>query len=116
MLLVPAGSFTMGADAGGEEDEHPAHTVTLAAFWLDHSEVTNEAYAACVAANRCRPGNAHIASLTHAGPDASFQRPEQPIVGVTWEDARTFCGWLGKRLPREAEFEKACRGEFRPNA
>ena len=43
MLLVPGGPFTMGADEGGQEDEHPAHTVTLAAFFLDRTEVTNAA-------------------------------------------------------------------------
>jgi formylglycine-generating enzyme required for sulfatase activity len=110
MLNVPAGPFTMGADSGGEEDERPAHEVTLAAFWLDRTEVTNDAYAACVAAKACGPSSTHIASATHAGPDALFARPKQPVVGVTWSDARTFCAWKGKRLPREAEFEKACRG------
>ena len=111
MLLVPGGTFTMGADAGGEEDEHPAHSVTLAPFWLDRTEVTNEAYAACVAAKACGPSNTHIASTTHAGPDTLFSRPQQPVNGVTWGDARTFCTWARKRLPREAEFERAIRGD-----
>ena len=111
MLLVPAGTFTMGAERGGEEDERPAHPVTLATFWLDRTEVTNEAYAACVAAKVCGPSNTHIASSTHAGPDALFSRPQQPVNGVTWTDARTFCTWNGKRLPREAEFERAIRGD-----
>ena len=48
MKLVPAGPFTMGADRGGQEDEHPAHQVDLPAFWLDITEVTNEAYERCV--------------------------------------------------------------------
>src|SRR5689334_22127930 len=55
MILVPAGPFTMGADRGGQEDEHPAHQVTLAAFSLDKTEVTNAAYERCVAAKVCRP-------------------------------------------------------------
>src|SRR5262245_1795518 len=55
MLLVPGGPFTMGADEGGEADEHPAHTVTLGPFYLDATEVTNEAYGRCVAAKVCRP-------------------------------------------------------------
>ena len=54
MLLVPAGSFTMGRDTGGEADEHPAHVVTLAAFYLDKTPVTNAKYLECVAAKKCR--------------------------------------------------------------
>jgi formylglycine-generating enzyme required for sulfatase activity len=111
MLLVPAGTFTMGADRGGEEDEHPAHPVTLAAFYLDTTEVTNAAYAACVASHACAPNDSHIASRMHAGTDAEFNRPNQPVVGVTWSDAHSYCASLGKRLPREAEFERAVRGD-----
>src|SRR5689334_17527361 len=55
MAVVPAGPFTMGADQGGEEDEHPAHTVTIGAFYLDLTEVTNEAWDRCVAAQACPP-------------------------------------------------------------
>ena len=108
MLLVPAGPFTMGADSGGEGDEHPAHTVTLPAFWLDTTEVTNEAYATCVGAKVCRP-RALVAAASHAGPEANFARPRQPVVGVSWDDAKAYCAWMGRRLPREAEFEKAIR-------
>jgi formylglycine-generating enzyme required for sulfatase activity len=111
MLLVPGGAFTMGADSGGEEDERPAHTVTLAPFLLDRTEVTNAAYGECVEAHACRPANGVIASSTHAGPDAAFRRPAQPVVGVSWEDARAFCAWKKRRLPREAEFERAVRGD-----
>jgi formylglycine-generating enzyme required for sulfatase activity len=101
----------MGADAGGEEDEHPAHTVTLPSFFLDRTEVTNAAYAECVEAKSCHPANPVIASSTHAGPDVGFHRPNQPVVGVSWSDARAFCEWKHKRLPREAEFERAVRGD-----
>jgi formylglycine-generating enzyme required for sulfatase activity len=111
MLLVPGGTFTMGADSGGEEDEHPAHAVTLKAFWLDRTEVTNEAYLACVKAGACTINARTIASQTHAGPDASFTRPKQPVVGVRWDDAKAFCGWKGMRLPTEAEFERAVRDD-----
>ncbi len=111
MLLVPAGSFTMGADSGGEEDEHPAHRVTLPAFFLDRTEVTNEAYAACVARGACKSNDVHIASETHAGPDTNFTGPKQPVVGVRWDDAKTYCTAQGKRLPTEAEFERAIRGD-----
>jgi len=111
MLMVPAGTFTMGADGGGEEDEHPAHAVTLKAFWLDRTEVTNEAYLACVSAGACKINARTIASETHAGPDANFTGPQRPVVGVRWDDATTYCGWKLKRLPREAEFERAIRDD-----
>jgi formylglycine-generating enzyme required for sulfatase activity len=111
MPLVPAGAFTMGADQGGEEDEHPAHTVTLAAFYLDRTEVTNAAYAECVAAHACAPSDTHVPTRMHAGADADFARPNQPVVGVTWDDAHAYCAFRGKRLPREAEFERAERDD-----
>ena len=104
MLLVPAGPFTMGADRGGQEDEHPAHVVTLAAFWLDATEVTNGEWDECVAAHVCRPKSETVRS---EHPD--FNGPRQPVSGITWDDARGYCEWRGKRLPREAEFEKAVR-------
>jgi formylglycine-generating enzyme required for sulfatase activity len=104
MLLVPAGPFTMGADRGGQEDEHPAHVVTLAAFWLDATEVTNGEWDECVAAHVCRPKSESVRS---EHPD--FNGPRQPVSGITWDDARGYCEWRGKRLPREAEFEKAVR-------
>ena len=106
MLLVPAGTFTMGADSGGEEDEHPAHKVTLPAFWLDRTEVTNEAYRACVAAKACRPKSAEVVKRY-----PHFNGPKQPVSGVSWSDARAYCAWKGQRLPREAEFERAVRGD-----
>ena len=111
MLGVPAGTFTMGADSGGEEDEHPAHAVTLKAFWLDRTEVTNEAYLACVAAGACKINDRTIASETHAGPDANFTQPKQPVVGLRWDDGRAYCAWKARRLPTEAEFERAVRGD-----
>jgi formylglycine-generating enzyme required for sulfatase activity len=109
MLLVPGGPFTMGTDRGGEQDEHPAHTVTLPAFWLDRTEVTNAAYAACVAARACGPRAAHLASALHHGRDEDFARPLEPVTGITWDNAREYCAFRGARLPREAEFEKAAR-------
>jgi formylglycine-generating enzyme required for sulfatase activity len=105
MLLVPGGSFTMGSDAGGQEDEHPAHTVTLPPFWLDRTEVTNAQWDQCVAEHVCRPKSDAVRT---AHPD--FNGPNQPVSGVSWDDARAYCSWRGKRLPHEAEFEKAVRG------
>jgi formylglycine-generating enzyme required for sulfatase activity len=111
MLLVPAGTFTMGADRTGEEDEHPAHQVTLAAFYLDRTEVTNAAYRECVEAHACPRNDVHVASRSHAGTDAEFGRPTQPVIGVSWDNAHSYCAFRGKRLPREAEFERAIRDD-----
>jgi formylglycine-generating enzyme len=107
MLLVPGGTFTMGANRGGEGDERPAHQVTLAPFYLDRTEVTQAAYDVCVAAKACKPASA-AALDTFQG---LFRGPNKPIVGVSWFDARAYCEWKGKRLPREAEFERAIRGD-----
>ncbi len=104
MLLVPGGAFTMGANAGGQQDEHPAHTVTLPPFWLDATEVTNAAWDVCVAAKVCRPKSPAVRS---SHPD--FQGADLPVSGISWDDAQAYCQWLGKRLPREAEFERAVR-------
>jgi len=100
-VSVPAGPFTMGADGGGEPDEHPAHRVTLGAFSIDRLEVTNAAYQACVTARACRPAKRY-------GPEA--ERARQPVVGVSWDDAGRYCAWAGARLPTEAQWEKAARG------
>jgi sulfatase modifying factor 1 len=111
MLLVPAGTFTMGTDAGGEDDEHPAHAVTLPAFFLDRVPVTNAAYRVCVDAKACRVNDRTLASRSDAGVDALFLAPQHPVDGVSWYDAKAYCEWAGKRLPREAEYERAMRGD-----
>src|SRR5215467_6412025 len=82
MLRVSGGTFTMGADTGGEQDEHPAHQVTVVGFWLDRTEVSNGAYAVCVAARVCREKSQAVVAQH---PD--FQRPTQPVSGVSWDDA-----------------------------
>src|ERR1700689_2277333 len=104
MLLVPGGTFTMGADSGGEEDEHPAHAVALPSFYLDKTEVTNSAWEECVAASVCRPKSDAVRSK-----HTDFNGPSQPVSGISWDDARAYCAWRGKRLPGEAEFERAAR-------
>lgn len=111
MALVPAGTFTMGADDEGEQDERPAHKVTLEAFLLDKLEVTNGDYNACVKAGVCRAYRGDVAKSMKYGSEREFRGDRQPVVGVSWFDAKKYCEHKGKRLPREAEWERAARGD-----
>ncbi len=109
MLPVPGGTFVMGADGEGEEDERPAHRVTVKAFLLDRTEVTNQAYSECVRASACKPYQAVAASF--GAEERNFRAAEQPVVGVSWFEAEAYCAFRGKRLPGEAEWERATRGD-----
>jgi formylglycine-generating enzyme required for sulfatase activity len=110
MLLVPGGTFSMGADSGGEPDERPAHEVEVAPFWLDETEVTDEAYAECVAAKACpTPGDLVVGA--HRLAQRDFRGPKRPVSEVSWSDAVAYCAFRGERLPTEAEWERAARGD-----
>ena len=113
MVSVLAGEFLMGSPAGtdGLPDEQPQRGVYLSSFLIDRYEVTNEAYAKFVKTTGHRiPENANPSSTLwiDKAPMAGIER--HPVVNVSWDDAVSYCRWMGKRLPTEAEWEKAARG------
>ena len=108
-VLIPAGTFWMGCNEAVDDDcgsdEYPYHEVYLDGYFIDRTEVTATSYEACVSAGGCMPPS--------SGSYATYQvagKEDHPVNGVTWYQAEAYCTWVGKRLPREAEWEKAARG------
>lgn len=121
MVLIPAGEFTMGSDVGNNNEE-PPHKVHCDAYYIDQYEVTNEQF--CTFLNdlgthqgagvlwlNLYPKNCLIEhKYREYRPKSGYEN--HPVIMVTWYGANAYAGWTGKRLPTEAEWEKAARGEL----
>ncbi len=103
MVLIPAGPFIRGTDHR-LPDEGPQHVVDLPAFWIDRYEVTNLQYKKFIDATGRRSPK-HFRNRTF--PEG---KADHPVTYVSWDDAKAYCEWAGKRLPTDAEWEKAARG------
>jgi formylglycine-generating enzyme required for sulfatase activity len=110
-IHIPAGDFRMGGmDVRRLPNELPEHAVRLGAFWMDQLEVTNAMYGLCVSARTCSLPQA-LKSQRRPGYFLDPEFKDYPVIYVTWGQAKAYCEWAGRRLPTEAEWERAGRGD-----
>ncbi len=102
LVHVPSSEFIMGN--GGFDA--PVHTVAVDGFWMYQTKVTNRMYAQCVAVGSCSMPTEELGGPVYSNP----QYANHPVVGVTWDQSQTYCGWAQGQLPTEAQWEKAARG------
>jgi eukaryotic-like serine/threonine-protein kinase len=95
----------MGSEDGAN-DEKPVHTVYLDAFWIDQTEVTNAMYAMCVNDGKCDPPDS-TRSRDRNSYYGNSRFDNYPVIYASWNDATSYCSWANRRLPSEAEWEKA---------
>jgi formylglycine-generating enzyme required for sulfatase activity len=110
-IQIPAGILHMGGlDVYAENDELPPHDVELDGFWIDQIEITNGMYNLCVQAGACAPP-VKFNSDNRADYFDNIEFRDYPVVYVSWLDASQYCQWTGRRLPTEAEWERAARSD-----